>query len=151
MSVPLTVHSTNNRIPTPTEIVVKGIEVSELGRKRITCVHAFPASQAALARVDENDSRCAQRFEVFVDGMELANGFHELSDADEQRRRFELENQRRREKGLPEMPLDENLLAALDAGLPECSGVAVGLDRVVMLAAAADSIAEVISFDFDRV
>lgn len=122
----------------------------ELGRKRITCVHAFPASQAALARIDEKDSRCAQRFEVFVDGIELANGFHELSDANEQRRRFELENQRRREKGLPEMPLDENLLAALDAGLPECSGVALGLDRVVMLAAAADSISEVLSFDFDR-
>lgn len=123
----------------------------ELGKKRITCVHGFPASQAALARLDENDPRCAQRFEVFVDGIELANGFHELSDANEQRRRFELENQRRREKGLPEMPLEENLLAALDAGLPECSGVAVGLDRVVMLAAAANSISEVISFDFDRV
>lgn len=123
----------------------------ELGKKRVTCVHAFPASQAALARLDKEDPRCAQRFEVFVDGVELANGFHELSDANEQRRRFELENQRRREKGLPEMPLDENLLAALSSGFPECSGVAVGLDRVVMLAAAANSISEVISFDFDRV
>lgn len=123
----------------------------ELGKKGVTCVHAFPASQAALARLDEDDPRCAQRFEVFVDGIELANGFHELSDVREQRRRFELENQQRREKGLPGMPLDENLLAALEAGLPDCSGVAVGLDRVVMLAASVNSISEVISFGFDRI
>lgn len=121
-----------------------------LGKGHVAFVHAFPASQAALARLDENDPRCAHRFEAFVNGVELANGFHELSDAAEQRRRFEQENARRRSTGLPEMPLDENLLAALEAGMPDCAGVALGFDRVVMLATGASDIADVISFDFNR-
>ncbi|HEX7031222.1 MAG TPA: EF-P lysine aminoacylase EpmA [Gammaproteobacteria bacterium] len=123
----------------------------QLGRNRVSFVHAFPASQAALARLDENDPRSACRFEAFVNGVELANGFHELNDAAEQRRRFESENERRREAGLPEMPLDENLLAALEAGMPDCAGVALGFDRVVMLATGAKHIGEVISFGFDRI
>lgn len=122
----------------------------ELGRGRVSFVHAFPASQAALARLDD-DPRCARRFEAFVNGVELANGFHELVDAPEQRRRFEDENLRRRAAGVPEMPLDENLLAALENGLPDCAGVALGFDRVVMLAAGVDNIADAISFDFNRV
>lgn len=122
-----------------------------LGHEGIVFVHAFPASQAALARLDMKDSRCAQRFEVFVNGIELANGFHELSSADEQRQRFENENRRRDASGLPQMPLDEHLLQALEAGLPDCSGVALGFDRAVMLAAGVDHISDVISFDFDRI
>lgn len=123
----------------------------QLGHGRVAFVHAFPASQAALARLDDDDPRCARRFEAFVAGMELANGFHELLDAQEQRRRFMLENERRRERGLPVMPVDEHLLAALEAGMPDCAGVALGFDRVVMLAAGRDALHEVISFDFDRI
>ena len=123
----------------------------QLGHGRVAFVHAFPASQAALARLDDADSRCARRFEAFVAGMELANGFHELVDAAEQRRRFEAENEKRSVLGLAPMPLDENLLAALEAGMPDGAGVALGFDRVVMLAAGASSLREVISFDFDRI
>lgn len=122
-----------------------------LGENGVAFVHAFPASQAALAKLDDDDSRCACRFEAFVRGVELANGFHELSDAAEQRSRFEQENARRRESGLPEMPLDERLLAALEAGMPDCAGVALGFDRVVMLATKKNDIAEVVSFGFDRI
>ena len=86
-----------------------------------------------------------------MDGIELANGFHELCDVGEQRRRFEAENEQRRRTGLPEMPIDNHFLAALESGLPDCAGVAVGFDRVVMLALGKASIAEVTSFDFERV
>ena len=90
---------------------------------------AIPASQAALARLDPQDPRTAQRFELYCDGVELANGFHELAAAAEQRARFEADNAERRRRGLPEGALDERLLAALAAGLPDCAGVALGFDR----------------------
>jgi lysyl-tRNA synthetase class 2 len=121
-----------------------------LGHERPTFVHAYPASQAALARLDPDDPRVAQRFEVFVGGVELANGYHELTDAPEQRRRFEADNAERRRRGLPEVPVDERLLAALEAGLPPCAGVALGFDRLVMLAAGVEDIAEVIAFPVER-
>ena len=82
--------------------------------------------------------------------QELANGFHELGDAAEQRRRFERENAARQALGLPVMPLDERLLAALESGLPDCAGVALGFDRLVMLAAGADSLSSVLAFPLDR-
>lgn len=115
-----------------------------LGEDGPVIVTGWPADQASLARV--RDDGTAARFEVFVDGIELANGYHELADAGEQRARFERDNVRRVDLGLPEIPLDERLLAALEAGLPDCAGVAVGFDRVVMLAAGADSLAEVLAF-----
>lgn len=118
-----------------------------LGRERPTFVHGFPPSQAALARVRES---VAERFELFVSGLELANGFHELTDPGEQRRRFERDLAVRRERGLPEPAVDERLLAALEAGLPASAGVALGFDRLVMLAAGADSIREVLAFPADR-
>lgn len=121
-----------------------------LGRDRPTFVYDFPASQAALARVREGPPPVAERFEVFVRGVELANGFNELTDADEQRRRFEEELARRRSEGLAPVPLDERLLAALEAGLPPCAGVALGVDRLVMLAAGAGSLAEVLAFPVTR-
>lgn len=121
-----------------------------LGRERIVFVYDYPASQAALARIRAGDPPVAERFEAFLDGMELANGFHELSDAKEQRRRFEADRAYRRAHGLPEMPMDEHLLAALETGLPDCAGVALGFDRVAMLAAGAKSIDEVITFPFER-
>lgn len=125
-----------------------------LGRERPAFVHDFPASQAALARVrgpaSEGGPAVAERFELFVGRMELANGFHELTDPAEQRRRFERDLARRRDRGLPEPQVDERLLAALEAGLPDCAGVALGFDRLVMLAAGAGSIGEVLAFPADR-
>lgn len=108
----------------------------------------YPAGQAALARVeaDEEGTPVARRFELLVGGMELANGYHELGDPREQRRRFEADNARRRETGLPEVPIDERLLAALEHGLPDCAGVALGFDRLVMLAIGATRIDQVIPF-----
>jgi lysyl-tRNA synthetase class 2 len=115
----------------------------------ICFVHDFPASQAALARHDTVDGiEVARRFEVFVDGIELANGYHELTDAVEQRRRFEQDNARRREYGLSERPLDERLLAALGQGLPDCSGVALGLDRLLMVKTGVPEIRGVLAFDW---
>jgi len=126
----------------------------ELGRGRPTFLHDFPASMAALARIrpgrGEGEPPVAERFEVYVGGVELANGFHELTDAAEQRRRFEADLARRRQRGLPEVPMDEHLLAALEAGLPPCAGVALGVDRLVMLAAGARSLEEVLAFPIDR-
>jgi lysyl-tRNA synthetase class 2 len=125
-----------------------------LGHARPTFVHDFPAPQAALARVrpplPEGGPALAERFELFVAGVELANGFHELADAAEQRRRFEADLARRRAMGLPEPPVDERFLAALEAGLPHCSGVALGFDRLAMLSAGAGSISEVLAFPTDR-
>ena len=131
------------------DLLLGALVAPALGRGRITFVHDYPASQAALARLLPGDPPVAARFEAYVDGLELCNGFHELGDAAEQRRRFEADRTRRRARGLPLLPLDERLLAALDAGLPDCAGVALGLDRVVMLATGCVSIREVLSFAID--
>ncbi|RYG79170.1 hypothetical protein EON77_09555, partial [bacterium] len=120
-----------------------------LGRGRLACLHHYPASQASLARLDAADPRTALRFELYSEGVELANGFVELGDAEEQRRRFEADNARRAVRGQPVRPLDEWLLQALPA-LPPCAGVAVGFDRVLMLAAGAARIEEVQSHPFER-
>lgn len=121
-----------------------------LGAGRLTFVYDYPASQAALARLGPGDPPVGERFELYVNGVELANGFHELGNAAEQRRRFEAENATRRGLGWPLMPVDENLLAALAAGLPDCAGVALGFDRLVMLAAGKTTLAEVLAFPFER-
>ncbi|MBY6187678.1 elongation factor P--(R)-beta-lysine ligase [Marinobacter hydrocarbonoclasticus] len=118
----------------------------EIGQAVPAMVYHFPASQAALARIDEADPRVARRFEVYFKGIELANGFHELADAQEQRARFEADNAQRRSHGLPERPIDEHLIAALASGLPDCAGVALGIDRLVMLALGTKSIKDVIPF-----
>ena len=127
-------------------IVVEG----ELGRSDPTFLTHYPASQAALARLDADDPRVAERFEVFVNGVELANGFGELTDPSEQHRRFDRDLDERRRRGLPTVRMDERLLAALEAGLPACAGVALGLDRLLMLAQGASDIAEVLAFPIDR-
>lgn len=121
-----------------------------LGRGRPTFVHDWPAPQAALARVRPGDPPLAERFELYVEGVELANGFHELADAAEQRHRFERDLEQRRARGLPTPPLDERLLAALAHGLPDCAGVALGVDRLVMLRAGADRLPDVLAFPVDR-
>jgi lysyl-tRNA synthetase class 2 len=109
-------------------------------------VYDYPASQAALARVKPDNPGVAARFEVFAGGIELANGFHELGDSAEQRRRFEADLAQRRDAGRETPPLDEELLAALATGLPDCAGVAVGLDRLIALATGQTDVASVMSF-----
>ena len=104
-----------------------------LGIEAPCFVFDFPASQCALARVRDGDPPLAERFELFWKGIELANGFHELTDAAEQRRRFESDSAWRRERGLATPPVDENLLAALAVGMPAGAGVALGVDRLLML------------------
>ena len=126
-----------------------GVE-PHIGKDRPTFIYHFPTTQASLAQISPEDHRVAERFEVYYKGIELANGFHELTDAHEQRLRFEQDNRKRAARGLPQQPIDNNLLAALEAGLPDCSGVALGVDRVVMLALGAESIGEVIAFTVDR-
>ncbi|CCK16079.1 Lysyl-tRNA synthetase-related protein [Cronobacter universalis NCTC 9529] len=126
-----------------------GVE-PHIGKDRPVFVYHFPASQAALAQISTEDHRVAERFEVYYKGIELANGFHELTDAREQQQRFEQDNRKRLQRGLPQQPVDYNLLEALKVGLPDCSGVALGVDRLIMLALGAESLAEVIAFTVDR-
>jgi lysyl-tRNA synthetase class 2 len=121
-----------------------------LGANSLTFMHGYPASQAALARLDGQDPRVALRFELYYRGVELANGYHELTDVVAQRQRFAADQQTRRARGLPVDTLDLHLLAALEAGLPDCAGVALGFDRVLMLALGAASIDEVLAFPVER-
>jgi len=114
-------------------------------------VYDYPPSQAALARLGERDGyRVGERFELYVDGIELANGYHELGDTVEQRARFEEDNRRRQARGQPQRPLDEALLAALAAGLPDCSGVALGVDRLLLLATGETDIRRLLAFPWER-
>lgn len=113
-------------------------------------VHSYPASQAALARLDPHDARLARRFELYLGGVELANGFEELADPVEQRARFEADRAARARDGLPAPEIDSLLLAALASGLPSCSGVALGFDRLLMRACGADHIAAVLPFTGDQ-
>lgn len=123
-----------------------------LGHDAPVFICDYPASQAALARlrVEADGHPVAERFELYVDGVELANGFHELLDALEQERRFEQDLQQRRARGQPVHPLDRRLLAALAHGLPDCAGVALGFDRLVMVALGLPSLAAAMSFSADR-
>jgi len=118
-----------------------------LGQEQPTFIYDFPASQAYLAKIRDN---VAERFEVYIKGMEIGNGFHELIDADEQHDRFKKELAMRKAQGKAAVPLDTRLIGALANGMPECAGIAVGIDRLVMLASGADSLREVISFSVDR-
>lgn len=124
--------------------------IPRLREYRSAIVCDFPVQQAALARIRPGQPPVAERFELFIDGVEIGNGYHELTDAAEQRRRFLADQTERRRRGLPNRPLDEHLLAALAAGLPDCCGIAVGLDRLLMLLAGADRIDDVLAFPFER-
>ncbi|CAM3527441.1 MULTISPECIES: elongation factor P--(R)-beta-lysine ligase [Yersinia] len=126
-----------------------GVE-PHIGREKPAFVYHFPASQASLAEISTEDHRVAERFEVYFKGMELANGFRELTEANEQLKRFEQDNRRRAVLGLPQNPIDVNLIAALQHGMPDCSGVALGVDRLVMLALGAERLSEVMAFPVDR-
>ncbi len=118
-----------------------------LPRDAITIVYDFPASQCSLARIRPGYPPVAERFELYLGPQELANGYHELNIASEQRARFEADNARRRLRGQHELPLDENFLAVLDA-LPDCAGVALGVDRLLMHLSGSDDIRNVLAFPF---
>jgi elongation factor P--(R)-beta-lysine ligase len=129
------------------DLIMAVIVGPQLGQLRPTFIYDYPASQAALARTR---GPVASRFELYLNGLELANGFHELGNADEQRQRFMHDLAQRQQRNLPCAPLDENFLAALAHGLPDCAGVALGFDRVMMCATGAAHIDEVLTFPFDR-
>jgi lysyl-tRNA synthetase class 2 len=121
-----------------------------LGQSGMTFLYDYPASQAALAIVRQDSPPVAERFELYLSGTEIANGFHELLDSDEQRRRFIEENRRRREQGLSQVQMDESLLDALSAGMPACAGVAMGIDRLLLHLTGCDDIRRLLTFDFLR-
>jgi len=117
---------------------------------RITVIRDYPATQCALAKIRADDPPVAERFELYVGAQELANGYHELTDAAEQRARFGRDNARRRARGLAEVPIDGNLLAALEHGMPDCAGVALGIERLLMALLGTDDIGDVLAFPFAR-
>jgi lysyl-tRNA synthetase class 2 len=121
-----------------------------LGRDGPVFLHGYPASQAALARLDPADPRTALRFELYLDGVELCNGFEELADAREQRARFAADRATRAARGLVVPDADAFLLQALESGLPASSGVAVGIDRLLMLAAGGQRLDAVLPFRSER-
>ena len=121
-----------------------------LGQDSPVLLYDFPASQAALSRIRSGDPPVAERFELYVKGIELANGYNELLDAEELRRRNREINRLRSAEGKYMLPEQSRLLAAMQSGLPPAVGVALGFDRLVMLAAGAKTLAEVIAFPFDR-
>nr|VFJ89851.1 MAG: lysyl-tRNA synthetase, class 2 [Candidatus Kentron sp. LFY] len=131
------------------DLVLGRIVQPTLGHGAVFISH-FPATQAAMARLVADDPLVAERFELFVNGIELANGYHELTDAREQRGRFLADMEKRRQVGSTELPVDERLLMALAHGLPDCAGVALGVDRLLMLLAATNLDA-VMAFPFSRV
>ena len=121
-----------------------------LGDKGLCMVYGFPACQSSLARLNSDDPRITDRVEIFIRGIELGNGFYELTDADEQERRFDLETAYRRQYGLPVVEKDSRFLNALAYGLPNCSGMAIGLDRLLMLLTGVDSLDQVLAFPVAR-
>jgi len=131
------------------DLLMSEVVTPQLGRDGPVFITDFPASQSALARLKPGTPVVAARFELFLAGMELANGFHELTDAAEQRRRFVADNTKRRAQGQPEMPMDERFLAALAAGLPDCAGVALGVDRLLMALLGQPCIDGVLSFPIE--
>ncbi len=132
------------------DLAVTHLAQPALPADALTLVSLYPASQAALARLHPEDPRVAERFEVFLGGVELANGYQELTDATEQRARFEAENEKRRSEGRPAVPLDHRLLQALESGLPACSGVALGVDRLLMVLGGYDHLRDVLAFPTAR-
>lgn len=135
------------------EILMSQVLEPELAKLETpVMIYDFPAEQAQLAKIvtDKSGNQVAARFELYAGGMELANGYDELQDSDELHKRFQTDNQQRKSVGKPEVKIDEHLLAAMAHGLPDCSGVALGLDRLLMLMMNKQAIREVIAFDIER-
>lgn len=132
------------------DLLISTVIEPHLGNNCMTLLHSYPASQASLAQVmtDDKGRLVAQRCELYLDGLEIANAYEELLDESEQRQRFLADNEKRDEIGSFDIPLDERLLQAMASGLPDCSGVALGLDRLLMIKLGAKDISEVIAFPF---
>lgn len=118
----------------------------QLGENAVCMVYGYPVCQSSLARINEYDSKITDRVEVFINGIELGNGYYELTDAKEQGRRFDEEVSIRQQRKRPAAIKDKHLVAALESGLPECSGMAIGLDRLLMLLTNSASINDVLNF-----
>jgi lysyl-tRNA synthetase class 2 len=132
------------------DLLLSMVVAKTFPQDQLIFIYDWPVSQAALARVLPDDPACAGRFEVYLGELELANGFWELSNADEQEERFKLDRQERELSWLPDIEADPMLLDALRQGLPECSGVALGLDRILMLRQGAATINDVLAFPWER-
>ncbi len=131
------------------DLLMSHCVMPKLPNNQLTVLYDYPASQASLAKINA-DGLTAARFEVFWGSLELANGFHELQDAEQQRQRFLVDVEKRREQGKEAVPLDEHLIQALRSGLPPCAGVALGIDRLLMKLTRKDRISEVLGFPVDR-
>jgi lysyl-tRNA synthetase class 2 len=132
------------------DLLISVVIQAELPVNQLTFVYDFPADQAALSRVRPGEPPVAERFELYLGRTELANGYQELTDGQEQRRRFEAENAQRENRGQVSCEVDHHLLEALESGMPECAGVALGVDRLLMAIVGAESIDEVTAFPFSR-
>lgn len=131
------------------QLLVSFVVEPHLGKEELTVLTDYPASQAALAQTcKKGEELVAERFEIYYRGIELCNGYHELADPQEQRKRLEEENSARAAAGKEELPLDEHFLQALEEGLPDCCGVAVGFDRLMLLRHNKTSLAEVLPFSW---
>ncbi|HEY4732331.1 MAG TPA: elongation factor P--(R)-beta-lysine ligase [Gammaproteobacteria bacterium] len=132
------------------DLIMTHIIEPQLGKGQPTFIYDYPASKAALASVRDGCPAVAERFELYVEGIELANGFHELRDPRQQGMRFKQDREKRRKMNLADIPPDMRLLAALESGLPPCAGVALGVDRLLMVLLKAGSVGEVMAFRVDR-
>lgn len=132
------------------DLLITHVVAPQFPKNRFTVLFDYPASQAALARIRQDEIPVAERFEMYFGELEVANGFHELKDPVEQKQRFCAEQAKRLALGLPNIPFDQNLVDALADGLPDCAGVALGLDRLLMILCDVSRISEVISFDYDN-
>jgi len=132
------------------QVILSEIIEPQIGKEQPCFIYNFPCSQASLAQLSKKDHRVAERFECYYKGIELVNGFNELIDVNNQLARFKQDNINRRKNGLVEKPIDYNFISALEAGLPQCSGVALGVDRLIMLACNKETIDEVLTFPISR-
>jgi lysyl-tRNA synthetase class 2 len=133
------------------DLILSHLVEPNLGKYQPEFMVDYPASQAALAKIYEKDGvLLARRFELYIHGLEIANGYQELTDANEQLSRFQQDNRARKNANLPQITVDEKLIAALGSGMPECAGVALGIDRLLMVLSEAKTIDEVIAFPIER-
>jgi elongation factor P--(R)-beta-lysine ligase len=132
------------------DFIFSEVVIKQINNNKPLIIYDYPACMSALATLKPGEPVLSERFELFIAGMEIANGFNELTDADEQTARFETDLTIRRNKNLPELPIDRNFLAALNSGLPECAGVAVGIDRLLMVLSEKDDIKEVSTFTLEN-
>lgn len=139
-----------SNIDTLLQLLFSHVIEKQIGTDAPCIIYDFPASQSALARISKEDPRVAERFEVYYLGIELANGFHELSDAKEQKKRFDSDNLLRQQIGVAPAKVDLHLIEALNHGLPDCAGIAMGIDRLLMLKTKQNNIERVMAFNVDN-